>query len=441
MSSFHRCKEQNETSVSVVIESDRAKLRTNNNLTIKCNDNETSISESNVKSSDNNNEDWRNRDKNLLSPETSQGSRAPPVKVQRRATVAFREPCGRKKDRDNGTTFTRLRLEEAATTDCQDSSDTATTADERPKEILNGHGRRRCFTRLKSASTSRLNYSPKRGEGWCSPLESLRQQLRKLDDLEDQFPDLACQPAYSLRYPFAELGAVSAADTPELEFVRHRALVEREGMRRARAALRRRRAALRETREDISPHRAPSEEREATELEVALHRARALLGEKEIRLKHIERALRRLAAPALQPPIAQICNVCSIVLIPQKRPRAILKYAKDLEWSYLLAILMLGRNNERRVVTHSSGHAADPAASGAVLRSLRALHADVRDIWLALDARRPATVSPETSSCNAASTSQPRHTVSAEATRPNDATAASVAERARGLRAWLQTAP
>ncbi|CAH2090554.1 unnamed protein product [Euphydryas editha] len=92
-----------------------------------------------------------------------------------------------------------------ATTDCQDSSD-ATTADEKPKETINGHGRRRCFTRLKSASTSRLNYSPKRGEGWSSPLESLRQQLRKLDDLEDQFPDLACQPSYSLRYPFAEIG-------------------------------------------------------------------------------------------------------------------------------------------------------------------------------------------------------------------------------------------
>lgn len=41
-----------------------------------------------------------------------------------------------------------------------------------------------------------------------------------------------------------------------------------------------------------------------TELEVALHRARALLGEKEIRLRHIERALKRLADA--HPPLIQV---------------------------------------------------------------------------------------------------------------------------------------
>ncbi|XP_026332462.1 centrosomal protein of 164 kDa isoform X3 [Hyposmocoma kahamanoa] len=296
--SLERCKEANETSISAVIEPE-PRVRTNNN-TAKYNDNETSHSESNaLKSSDNNNDEWKLKRENTVPPTNITH---PPVtkKVHRRAAVAFREPLGarsrdRVRDRDG-----------AVTTDCQDSSD-ATTADEKPKEPINGHGRRRCFTRLKSASTSRLNYSPKRGEGWSSPLESLRQQLRKLDDLEDQFPDLACQPSYSLRYPFAELGGagVSRADLPELEFVRHRALVEREGMRRARAVLRRRRKALRETRAELSPHRAPSEEREATELEVALHRARALLGEKEIRLQHIERALRKLTE-SHPPPLIQV---------------------------------------------------------------------------------------------------------------------------------------
>lgn len=47
------------------------------------------------------------------------------------------------------------------------------------------------------------------------------------------------------------------------------------------------------------------EEREATELEVALHRARALLGEKEIRLQHIERALRKLTE-SHPPPLIQV---------------------------------------------------------------------------------------------------------------------------------------
>ncbi|XP_061717912.1 centrosomal protein of 164 kDa [Cydia pomonella] len=371
--SLERCKELNETSVSAVIESEPT--RVNNNLVVRNNDND-SCSENNA----NNNDHCKHSVPSADTP-------APPKPGPRRGAVAFREPPRRRRDHF----FT-------ATTDFQDSSD-ATTADDKPKEPINGHGRRRCFTRLKSASTSRLNYSPKRGEGWSSPLESLRQQLRKLDDLEDQFPDLACQPAYSLRYPFAELGAVATADTPELEFVRHRALIEREGMRRARAVLKRRRAALKQTRSEREPHRAPSEERESTELEVALHRARALLGEKEIRLRHIERALRALAA---RPPVAV------------------------------------------QETSSSGSSASSAAAGGAVLRSLRALHADVRDIWRALDARDPRvpaiTASPESSSCNAPTTSHTRMTLSAPEQSLQD-NSDGVAERARGLRAWLQTAP
>ncbi|KAJ2951612.1 hypothetical protein O0L34_g13768 [Tuta absoluta] len=382
--SLERCKELHETSVSAVIEPE-PRVRSNNNT--KYNDNETSHSESNA----NNNENWRTkRENNIIGTPHQTAS-----KKHRRTAVAFREPPARsrtrERDKDGGicpslsnishqTTSkkhrrtavafreppARSRTRErdkdgAVTTDCQDSSD-ATTADEKPKEPINGHGRRRCFTRLKSASTSRLNYSPKRGEGWSSPLESLRQQLRKLDDLEDQFPDLACQPAYSLRYPFAELGTVSRAeaDTPELEFVRHRALVEREGMRRARAVLKRRRAALRETRASLSPHRAPSEEREVTELEVALHRARALLGEKEIRLRHIERALRKLTdAHYDNPPLPT----------PTLPTAPLIQEATTSEAS-----------------SGSEGVEVE-ATSGAVLRSLRALHADVRDIWRALEVK------------------------------------------------------
>ncbi|CAG4959510.1 unnamed protein product [Parnassius apollo] len=342
--SLEKCKEVNETSVSVVIETEPLRVKPNNNPTIKYNDIETSISESNAHKSENNNDEWKAKSSTFPS-DSSQASAMKLQRPHRRTAVAFKEPPRRRSERDRDT---------GATTDYQDSSD-ATTADEKPKEAVNGHGRRRCFTRLKSASTSRLNYSPKRGEGWSSPLESLRQQLRKLDDLEDQFPDLACQPAYSLRYPFTELGAVETANTPELEFVRHRALVEREGMKRARAVLKRRRAALRESRASLSPHRAPSE---ATTSEAS----------------------------------------------------------------------------------SGSEVAEETKTSGAVLRSLRALHADVRDIWRALDARRPYTASPETSSCNVPTTSQNRMTLSAPDPMINDNSDA-VAERAKGLRAWLQTAP
>ncbi|XP_053608688.1 uncharacterized protein LOC128674248 isoform X2 [Plodia interpunctella] len=383
--SLERCKEANETSVSATVEPPPIRVRANNNQS------EHEYYES-ANKYNNNNDDWKlGRANTVPSADTSQTSAV----KHRKTTVAFREP-ERRRARDT-------RRDTGATTDCQDSSD-ATTADEKPKESINGNGRRRCFTRLKSASTSRLNYSPKRGDGWSSPLESLRQQLRKLDDLEDQFPDLACQQAYSLRYPFGEIDGVPTADPPELEFVRHRALVEREGMRRARAALKTRRAALK-TRDTLAAHTAPEEEREATELEVALHRARALLGEKEIRLRHIERALRRLA-DSHPPPIQAIC--------PQET-------TSD--------------------ASSGSEAAGEAEAGGAVLRSLRALHADVRDIWRALDARRPRTVSPETSSYNAASTSQTRMTLSAPETTIQDNSDGGVAERARGLRAWLQTAP
>ncbi|CAH2267379.1 jg27561 [Pararge aegeria aegeria] len=328
--SLERCKELNETtSVSVVIEAEPTRIR-NNNPTIKFNDNETSYSESNApKSVDNNNDDWKLRRDNTLQSDTSQISALKHPRTKRNS-VAFREPPRRRRERDR---------DGGATTDCQDSSD-ATTADEKPKEANNERFHLITF---------------RRGEGWSSPLESLRQQLRKLDDLEDQFPDLACQPAYSLRYPFSELGAVATADTPELEFVRHRALVEREGMRRAQAVLKRRRAALRESRASLSPHRAPSE---ATTSEAS-----------------------------------------------------------------------------------SGSEAANEAETGgAVLRSLRALHADVRDIWRALDARKLNNVSPETSSCNMPTTSQTRMTLSAPEPVMQD-NSDGVAERAKGLRAWLQTAP
>ncbi|XP_028041547.1 centrosomal protein of 164 kDa isoform X2 [Bombyx mandarina] len=167
-------------------------------------------------------------------------------------------------------------------TDPQDSSDAGSAGGRAPS----GRGRRRSFARLKSASTSRLHCSPR----WAGPLESVRQQLRALDALDALgSPD---QPAYALPYPFR----AGEAARPELEFVRHRALVEREGVRRARGVLRARRAAL------LQEGREGREEEERTELEVSLHRARAVLGEKEIRLRHIERTLAALAAPPAAPP-------------------------------------------------------------------------------------------------------------------------------------------
>lgn len=72
-----------------------------------------------------------------------------------------------------------------------------------------GRNRRKLFTRLKSASTSRLNSGGgknKDAKRSCSPVENLRRQLQKLEDLEDEFPEPAHADTYHLRYPFSDAG-------------------------------------------------------------------------------------------------------------------------------------------------------------------------------------------------------------------------------------------
>lgn len=66
--------------------------------------------------------------------------------------------------------------------------------------------RKKSFTRLKSASTSRLSSGDTRSSDAplrsCTPVENLRLQLQKLEDLEDQFPENSLDTTYHLRYPF-----------------------------------------------------------------------------------------------------------------------------------------------------------------------------------------------------------------------------------------------
>lgn len=75
-----------------------------------------------------------------------------------------------------------------------------------------GRSRRKLFTRLKSSSTSRLNNNSNKNKEVkrsCSPVENLRRQLQKLEDLEDQFPQTAQTDTYHLRYPFSDAGVIS----------------------------------------------------------------------------------------------------------------------------------------------------------------------------------------------------------------------------------------
>ncbi len=91
-----------------------------------------------------------------------------------------------------------------------------------------GRQRKKVFTRAKSASTSRLNSmnraDPPRP---CTPVENLRRQLQKLEDLEDQFPDNTLDTTYHLRYPFTDVSKDHAGSSSELEFFKHRIHLER----------------------------------------------------------------------------------------------------------------------------------------------------------------------------------------------------------------------
>lgn len=100
-----------------------------------------------------------------------------------------------------------------------------------------GRSRKKLFSRLKSSSTSRINNNSKsrKSQRSCSPVENLRRQLQKLEDLEDQIPQNPQPDTYHLRYPF---DSQKFEGSSELEFFRHRIHLERDSIKRAKESLR-----------------------------------------------------------------------------------------------------------------------------------------------------------------------------------------------------------
>uniref|UniRef100_A0A182KBA8 WW domain-containing protein n=1 Tax=Anopheles christyi TaxID=43041 RepID=A0A182KBA8_9DIPT len=210
---------------------------------------------------------------------------------------------------------------------CSSTQTGAATTASRPK--------RRIFSKTKSSSTSKLNsnkHEREAGARPCTPVENLRIQLKKLEELEDQIPDCNLDAPYHLRYPFINsvensdatsnaggLGETSrkeaATDRSELEFFKHRILLERDSVMRAKESLRTQRNLFKSKQHDVAVKHSVQnkqtmdqifqEEKELTEMEVSLHRTRALLGEKVIRLRHLEYSLKKLSekdAPVRQSP-------------------------------------------------------------------------------------------------------------------------------------------
>lgn len=180
-----------------------------------------------------------------------------------------------------------------------DSDNVSSASSQRPPLPVEGAAsrrRRHLFARLKSASTSRLVYNNNNNNNLSdvdvklssSPVENLRRQLKKLDDLEDQFPAATHTDTY-MRYPFKDTGRVTSSmvvkdlhehkalldeidagdfGSCELEFFRHRIHLERDSVRRAKAFLRAQRGTFRSRQRELRQRQTGSAPAARTMLDV-----------------------------------------------------------------------------------------------------------------------------------------------------------------------------
>ncbi|XP_016836739.1 centrosomal protein of 164 kDa isoform X2 [Nasonia vitripennis] len=172
-------------------------------------------------------------------------------------------------------------------------SDDTTTCSETTSNLLMMSRKKKCFTKKPSTGANKINNNMT-----DNPVENIRKQLEKLEDLGDQLP--SNETAYTVRYPFQDKSPTNVSS--ELEFFRHRIHVERDSVKRAREALRQQRSAFQSRQRAWKQRSARAtleqlvkEERELSDMEVSLHRTRSLLGEKVIHLRHLEQSLERVA--------------------------------------------------------------------------------------------------------------------------------------------------
>lgn len=249
-----------------------------------------------------------------------------------------------------------------------------------------GRQRKKIFTRMKSASTSRLNSSNKQREQQersCTPVENLRRQLQKLEDLEDQFPDNSLDTTYHLRYPFSDAVSNNHKGSSELEFFKHRIHLERDSVRRAKESLRTQRTNFRARQREIKQRHKNSarhtldqlilEEKELTEMEVNLHRTRALLGEKVIRLRHLEQSLQRVYEK--EKPIDFTTDDNRHIVV--NKDDATLSDLSSHSSSGFSSTDFASDTNHTNVNRHKEMY----QESSEIIQSLENLNAEIREIW------------------------------------------------------------
>lgn len=123
-----------------------------------------------------------------------------------------------------------------------------------------GRSRKKLFSRLRGSSTTRLNNNNVKyrdaAQRSCSPVENLRKQLQKLEDLEDQFPQNAQSDTYHLRYPFSD--GQKFEGSSELEFFRHRIHLERDSISRAKESLKQQKFNFKQRQNELKLKNGPS---------------------------------------------------------------------------------------------------------------------------------------------------------------------------------------
>lgn len=304
--------------------------------------------------------------------------------------------------------------------------DRESCSDDNHMQLPPGRSRKKLFSRLKSSSASRINNNmrgklPPAPQRSCSPVENLRRQLQKLEDLEDEFTpaqqqQIQAEEAYHLRYPFHVDGAPGTSasrgleGSSELEFFRHRIHLERDSIKRAKESLRTQKCLFQQRQNDLKLKHGSmarhtlqqlcQEEKDLTDMEVSLHRTRSLLGEKVIRLRHLEQSLQRATA------------VTHDMHGPSGRPSASNQTPLLLEDTATTLSDLSSHSASSGISSTEFATAADVTRhhqqqlllrgehlqeSSEIIHNLESLNAEIRDIWDVLNKQQQHTSIPSAS--------------------------------------------
>lgn len=169
----------------------------------------------------------------------------------------------------------------------------------------------------------------------------------------------------------------------ELEFFRHRIHLERDSVRRAKENLRAQKINFQKRQRELklkhnsatrtTLHQLYKEERELSDMEVSLHRTRSLLGEKVIRLRHLEQSLQRMSSVPSRQEDATLSDISS---------HSASSGISSTEFATATDVLGNGKTVQFR-----EEHFQE---SSEIIQSLENLNSEIREIWDVLNKQQNA---------------------------------------------------